>query len=78
MHIIGKNGCRLQLCHQFLAIFLLGQDMVMSQMSLYIELHGAPFLDNHYRGYQRATISRILFYLFLDRLLKIVMSGFCV
>ena len=33
---IGKKGCRFQLCHQFLAVFLLGQDMVMSQMSLYI------------------------------------------
>ena len=35
---IGKKGRRFQLCHQFLAIFLLGQDMAMSQMSLYIEL----------------------------------------
>ena len=35
---IGKKGRRFQLCHQFLAVFLLGQDMVMSQMSLYIEL----------------------------------------
>ena len=34
IHYIGKRGHRLQLCHQFLAIFLLGQDMVMS---LYIE-----------------------------------------
>ena len=38
MYIIGKKGCRFQLCHRFLAVFLLGQDMVMSQMSLYIEL----------------------------------------
>ena len=37
MHI-DKKGRRFQLCHQFLAVFLLGQDMVMSQMSLYIEL----------------------------------------
>ena len=35
---IGKKGRRFQLCHQFLAVFLLGQDMVESQMSLYIEL----------------------------------------
>ena len=32
---IGKKGRRFQLCHQFLAIFLLSQDVVMS---LYIEL----------------------------------------
>ena len=32
---IGRKGHRFQLCHQFLAIFLLGQDVVMSQMSLY-------------------------------------------
>ena len=31
---IGKMGRRFQLCHQFLAIFLPGQDVVMSQMSL--------------------------------------------
>ena len=38
MHIIiDKKGLRFQLCHQFLAIFLLGQDVVMSQMSLYID-----------------------------------------
>ena len=46
---IGRKGRRFQLCHQFLAAFLLGQDMVMSQM---IHRVGPPFLDNHYRGYQ--------------------------
>ena len=35
---IGKKGRRFQLCHQFWAVLLLGQDMVMSQMSLYIDL----------------------------------------
>ena len=35
---VGKKGRRFQLCHQFLAVFLLGQDVVMAQMSLYIEL----------------------------------------
>ena len=34
-YIIGIKG---RLCHQCLAVFFLGQDMVMSQMSLYIEL----------------------------------------
>ena len=34
---IRKQGRRFQLCHQFLAVFLLGQDMVMSKMSLYIQ-----------------------------------------
>ena len=38
MYIIGKKGRRFQLSLQFLAVFLLGQDMVESQMSLYIEL----------------------------------------
>ena len=28
---IGKKGRRFQLCHQFVAVFLLGQDMVMSK-----------------------------------------------
>ena len=51
MHIIGKKGSRCQLCQQFSAIFLLGQDVVISQISLYIELD-MPFLDNHYCGYQ--------------------------
>ena len=37
-YIIGKKGRRFQLCHQFLAIFLLGQDVVMSHMSLYLKL----------------------------------------
>ena len=37
-----KKGHRFQLCHQFLAVFFLGQYVVMSQMSLYIEL------DLHY------------------------------
>ena len=32
---IGKKGRRFQLGHQFVAVFLLGQDM---EMSLYIEL----------------------------------------
>ena len=35
---IAKKGRRFQLCHQFWAVFLLGQDVVMAQMSLYIEL----------------------------------------
>ena len=35
---IGKKGRRFQLCDQFLAVFLLGQGMVIAQMSLYIEL----------------------------------------
>ena len=35
---IGKKGRRFQLFHQFLAVFLLGQDIVMAQISLYIEL----------------------------------------
>ena len=55
----GKKGRRFQLCHQFLAVFLLGQDMVMSQMSLYIELD----LDNHYRGYQLYYSLNIHFFL---------------
>ena len=42
MHYIGKKGRRFQLCHQFLAIFVLGQDVVMFQMSLYIELDRLP------------------------------------
>ena len=37
-YYIDKKGLSFQLCHQFLAIFLLGKDVVMSQMSLYIEL----------------------------------------
>ena len=36
--IIGKMGRRFKLCHQFLAVLLPGQDVVMSQMSLYMEL----------------------------------------
>ena len=35
---IGKKRRRFQLCHQFLAVFLLGQDMEMAQKCLYIEL----------------------------------------
>ena len=35
---IYKKGRRFQLCHQFLAVFLLGRDTVMAQMSLHIEL----------------------------------------
>ena len=37
-----------QLCHQFLALFLLGQDVLLSQMSLHIESNR----DDHYCGYQ--------------------------
>ena len=36
--IIGGKGCGFQLGHQFLAVFPLGPDMVMFQMSLYIKL----------------------------------------
>ena len=50
--IIGKKGRRFQLCHQFLAVFLQGQDMVMSLNEL-LQRAGPPFLDNHYRGYQQ-------------------------
>ena len=35
---IGKKVRRFQLCHQLLAMFILCQDVIMSQMSLYIEL----------------------------------------
>ena len=35
---LGKKGRRFQLCHQFWAVFLLSQDVVMSYMSWYIEL----------------------------------------
>ena len=54
MHFIGKKGRRFQLCHQFLAVFLLGQDIVISQISFCDTVHraGPPFLDNYYRGYQ--------------------------
>ena len=38
IYYIGEKRRRFQLCHHSLAIFLLGQDVVMSQMSLYIEL----------------------------------------
>ena len=36
---LGRKVCRFQLCHQFLTIFLLGRDVLMSQMSLYIRLN---------------------------------------
>ena len=36
--IIDTKGRRFQLCNRFLAVFLLGQDVVTSQMSLYIKL----------------------------------------
>ena len=38
MHMVGKKERRFQLCYQFLALLLLGQDIIMSPMSLYIEL----------------------------------------
>ena len=50
--IIGKKGCRFQLCHQVLAVFLLGQDVVMSQKSLYIELDCHSWITTSYHGYQ--------------------------
>ena len=37
-NFVGKKGRGFLLCHQFLAVFFLGQDIVESQMSLYIEL----------------------------------------
>ena len=45
--IVLSNGCRIKLCYQFLAIFLLGQDGNVPN-----ERVGPPFLDNHYCGYQ--------------------------
>ena len=38
---IGNKGLRFQLCNQLWDVFLLGQDMKMSQMSLCIELDPA-------------------------------------
>ena len=49
--IIVKKGRRFQLCHQFWAVILLGQDVVYGPNEL-VHRAGPPFLDNHYRGYQ--------------------------
>ena len=48
----GKKGRRFQLCHQFLAVFLLSQDNYCKVPNKLVHRAGPPFLDNHYRGYQ--------------------------
>ena len=49
-YYIGKKGRKFQLCHQFLAVFLLGRGMVMS-LNEFVHRAGL-FLDKHYHGYQ--------------------------
>ena len=58
---------RFQLCPQFVAVFLLGQDKFLSQMNLIVYRVGLPFLNNHYSVVINNTLEMfcILFISFL-------------